>query len=121
MIVKNRMHDAILTAMDKVVMPRVEMAVRSITSSSGHGLNSVVHNPDRNDSTGNTENTSLLSSSGRLDLEIGQDRIDETRDIENFEDGDFPEIKPNHDRRAHAHQINTRVELFCENAAIFPV
>ena len=31
MVVKNCMHDAILTAMDNVVFPRVEIAVRSVT------------------------------------------------------------------------------------------
>ena len=38
--VENRMHDAILISMDKVVIPRVEMTVRSITVSSEHGPNS---------------------------------------------------------------------------------
>ena len=37
MTVENRMHDAILTAMDKVVNLRVEIAMRSITGSTGHG------------------------------------------------------------------------------------
>ena len=33
MAVENRVHDAILTAMDNVVIPRVEMTVRSIIES----------------------------------------------------------------------------------------
>ena len=37
--VKNRMHDTILTAMDKMAIPRVEMGVRSINGSSGHWSN----------------------------------------------------------------------------------
>ena len=37
--VGNRMQDAILRAMDKLVVTRIEMAVRSITGSSGHGTN----------------------------------------------------------------------------------
>ena len=44
-----------------------------------------------------------MSASSRLDLNIDQDRIDETRAIENLEDGDFPTLKPNYDRRAHTH------------------
>ena len=47
MTVENRMHDAIVTAMDNVFIQRVEMAVRSITGSSGHGPNSVVQNLDK--------------------------------------------------------------------------
>ena len=97
------MHDAFLTAMDKVVIPRVEMAVRLITASSGHGPDSVVQNPDRKDFTGSTENTQLMSAASRLYLNFEQDRIDENRDFENFEDGVFPALKPIYDRKAHVH------------------
>ena len=47
MTVKNRTHDAILTAIDNVIIARVEMAVKSITGSKGHRINSEVQNPDR--------------------------------------------------------------------------
>ena len=57
------MHDASLTAMDNVVTPRDEMAVRLVTRSSGQGPSSVFQNPDRMDFTGNTENTPLMSTS----------------------------------------------------------
>ena len=75
--VQNRMHDAILTAMDKVVLPGVEMAVRSFTGSSGHGPNNGVQNPDRRDFLGNANNTPLMSASNRLNLIANQDRNDE--------------------------------------------
>ena len=103
MTVGNRMNDATLTAMNNVVIPRVEMTVRSIIESSGQGPSSVVQNPDRRDFTGNTENTPLMSASSRLDLNVDQDRNDDTRYVENFEDGEFPALKPCYDRRAHAH------------------
>ena len=45
--IENRMHDAILTAMHKVVIPRDDMAVKSITGSSRHEPNSEVQNPNR--------------------------------------------------------------------------
>ena len=95
MTVGNRMHDAILSAMDIIVIPRVEMAVRSITGSSVQGPSSVVQNPDRRDFTGNTENTPLMLASSRLDLNVDQDTDDEIRNVENFEDGDFPALRPN--------------------------
>ena len=65
MTVENRMHDAILTAIDNVVIPRVEMAVKSITSSARHGTSSDVQNPDRRDFLGNIRNTPLMSASSR--------------------------------------------------------
>ena len=47
MTVKNWIRDAILKAMDNVEIPRVEMAMRSITESSGRGPRSVVQDPDQ--------------------------------------------------------------------------
>ena len=81
--VENLMHDAILTAMDKVVIPTVEMIVKSITGSSGHGTNSEVQNPDRKGFLGNAGNTPLMSASSRLDLYTNQDKNDETRNEKN--------------------------------------
>ena len=89
--------------MDNAVIPRVEMAVRLITGSPGQGPSSVSQNPGGRDFTKNTENTPLMSAYSRLDLNINQDRDDETRSVENFEDGDFPALRPNCDRRPHAH------------------
>ena len=85
--VKNCMHDAISTAMNNLVIPRVEIAVRSITGWSGKGPKSIVQNPDRSDFTGDTENTPLRSASKWFDLlNIEQDDIDETGDFDNSED-----------------------------------
>ena len=77
-------------------MARVEMSVRSIIESSGGGPNSMVRNPDRRDFSCNTENTPLMSASSR-DLNIDQDRYDESHNVENFEAGDFPALRPNCD------------------------
>ena len=96
------MHDAILTAMSNVVIAGGALAVGSITGSSVNEPNSTVQNPDRRDLTGNTENTRHRKASSRLGLNIDQDEIDETRDFDNSEDGDFPETRFNYDRRAHA-------------------
>ena len=106
MTVENCMHDEMLTALDNVIIPQVEMAVKSITESSRRGPISVVQNPDPRDFTGNTENTPLMLVSSRLDLNVDQDRDDETRNVKNFKDGDFPALRPNYDRRAHAHHKN---------------
>ena len=40
--VEKRMHDAILTAIDNMVIPRVQMGVNLNTVSTGHGTNSEV-------------------------------------------------------------------------------
>ena len=54
--------------------------------------------------SGNARNTPLMSASSRLHLNTNQDRNDETRNEENFKDGDFPALRPNCDRRALADQ-----------------
>ena len=95
--VGNLMYDAILTAMNNVVIPRIEMAVRSITGSSGNGPNSIVQKPDRRHFTGNTEYTPLRSASSRLDSNIEQDEIDETHEIDISDDGDFPATRIKYD------------------------
>ena len=64
MTIDVRMHDAILTGLNNVEIPRVELAARSITGSSGQRPSSVVQNFDRSIFTGNTENTPLISISG---------------------------------------------------------
>ena len=77
MTVAIRMHDSILTAIHNVVIPRIEMAVKTITGSTGHGVNSEVQNPDRRNFLGNIRNTSVMSASCRLDLDNEINRKDE--------------------------------------------
>ena len=78
-----------------MVVPRVEIAMTSITSSPGHRPYSVVQNLDRRDFLGNTDSTPLMLASSQLGLNTNQDRNDETRNEENFEDGDFPALRSN--------------------------
>ena len=103
MTVENCKRDVILTAIDNMVIPGVEMAVKSITSSAMHGTSSEVQTPDRWNFLGNIRNTPLMSASSRLDLDNELNRNDETRNDIDFKDGDFLASKLNYDRREHAH------------------
>ena len=105
MTVENHTHDAVLKATKNVVVAKVEMVVKLITGSAGHGTSSEVQNPDRRDFSfpGNTRSTPLMSASSRLDLDSELNRNDETRNDVDSEDGDLPAIKPNYDQRVHAH------------------
>ena len=94
------------------------MAVKSVTDSLGRGPSSMVQNRDQRDFSGNTENTPLLSVSSRVDLNIDQERNDETRNIENFEIGGFLAFRRSYDRQTRAHHYNLShffSELFLEN------
>ena len=68
--VKNRILDGILTAMDNVKIPRVELLVRPFTYSSGHGPSSMFQNLDHMDFSKNIKNTPLISVSYPVDLNI---------------------------------------------------
>ena len=46
-----------------------------------------------------------MTASSRADLNIDQDRNDETRNVENFEEGDFPALRPKYDRQVHTHHM----------------
>ena len=107
MTVENRMHDAILSAIDNVVIPRVEMAVKSVTGSTGHETTSEVQIRDLRGFLGNIRNTPLMSASNWLDLDNDLNRNDETRNDVDFEDGYFPALKPNYERIELAHHIVT--------------
>ena len=89
--------------MDDVVIRRVEIAVRSIAQSPGRGTNSVIQNPDQRDFSGNTENSPYMAASSRTSLNIDQGRTDHTRNVENFEDGDFPVSGPICERQLPTH------------------
>ena len=106
--------------LDGVVMPRVELTVRSNTGSTGHGPSRVVRKPDRRSFSGNFEAAPLMRASSRTDLNINNNKNDETRNSENIEDGDFPALKSKYDQRKHTHHkycCNNRNQ----NEAVFPV
>ena len=59
-----------------------------------------------------------MSAFSRLDLDNELDRNDETRNDEHFEDGDYPALKSNYDRRAHAHHMLTGHKML--RTTVFP-
>ena len=72
-----------LTAMGSVVTPRGELAMRSITGSSGHGTNSALQNQKRSDFIGNSP---LQLAFSRLHIKTDRDRINKARDFKFSED-----------------------------------
>ena len=92
------------------------MAVKSILDSTGLGTNSEVENFDRRDFLGVIRYTPLMSASNRLNLDIELNWNDETRNDEDFEDGDFPVLKSISDRRDYAHHSNCTV--FCKTGSM---
>ena len=53
--VEARVQDAVLTAIENLVVPRVELAMESVNASSGHGVGRALLGPDQRDFSGNIE------------------------------------------------------------------
>ena len=93
--------------MDSVVIPRVEMAVRSITRLSGQVQNSAVEQPDQRDVWGSMENTPLMTAFSSTDSNINHHRSDEALNSENMMEWRVygTEIGTE-DRQAHTHHTS---------------
>ena len=100
MAVKSRVHDAILLAMDNVVVMRAEMAVRSIAELSGREPNGMVQLLNQRHFFREYKKTPLMLVSGRVDLSIDQDRNDDIRNVENLQDAHLPVLRTNYGRQA---------------------
>ena len=95
--------------MDNVIFAPVDLAMRSISGSSGQGTNSVLRKEDIRDAIGNTENTGLKLAFSQLYLNIDQERINKTRGIESSEDDDFMVLKAKNDQQAYVHHMVTGI------------
>ena len=75
--VEDRIQNAILTAIDNVVAPKIELAIRSINASSGRDVTSVTVNSERGEHVG--INASFENASGNNNTLGVSNRNDETR------------------------------------------
>ena len=76
--VETRVQDALLTAIENLAFLRVELAMNSVNASCGHGVGSLVLDPDQRDFSGNLEGLQMTASS-RTNSHRDLNRIDETR------------------------------------------
>ena len=75
--VNTRVRGAILTSMDKLVIPRGELAIRSASDSSTGNPSSDMYHPNQSDISGNT-NGPHISASSRSNSNTNLDLLDET-------------------------------------------
>ena len=103
--VEDRIQNAILTAIDNIVAPKIEIAIRSINASSGRNATSVSANSERREHVGIT--TSFENASGN-NITLGVSNInDETR--HNIPDrvSELSVPETHFDRQAHTHHMVT--------------
>ena len=101
--VEDRIQNAILTAIDNIVAPKIELAIRSINASSGRDVTSVCANSERREHMG--INASFENASGNNNT-LGVINIkDEPR--RNFQDEVSESSVPGtqFDRQSHGHHV----------------
>ena len=98
--VEDRIQNAVLTAIDNIVAPKIELAIRSINASSGRDVTSVIANSESREHTG--VNTSFENASENNNNRLGVTNInDETRQniLDEVSELSAPETR--FDRQAH--------------------
>ena len=101
--VEDRIHNAILTAIDNIVAPKIELAIRSINASSGRDVTSVAANSEHGERL--EINASLENASGNNNILHVSNVNDETRHNIPDEVSELSVPETHFDRQAHTHHI----------------
>ena len=108
--VEDRIQKAILTAIENIVAPKIELAVRSINASSGRVATSVSANSERRERLG--INASFENASGNNDT-LGVSNVnDETRQNIPDEIGELSVSETRFDRQPQTHHRQLSKEAF---------
>ena len=103
--VEDKIQNAILTAIENIVAPKIELAIRSINASSGRDATSVSANSERREHVGIS--TSFENASGNNDL-LGVSNVnDEIRQNIPDEVSELSVSETRFDRQPHTHHNNT--------------
>ena len=86
--VETRLHDAVLTAIESLVVFRIELAMKKVNASSARDIDSVVSDPDQRDFSGKIDGLQM-DASARKNSKTDLKKIDETRGIFTVEVGDL--------------------------------
>ena len=110
---ETRVQDAVLTAIENLVIPRVELAMKSANLRSERNVDGNVLKPHQKDFLGNIEGLQMTASSGRK-FHRDINRIDETRGNITVEEGDLLVNKKNIDQQTHAHHSNSKISAYLD-------
>ena len=103
--VEDRIHNAIFTAIDNIVAPKTELAIRSINASSGRDATSVSANSERRERVG--INAFFENASGNNNT-LGVSNVnDEARHDNPEEVSELPVPGTQFDRQTHTHHMVT--------------
>ena len=100
--VETRHQEAVLTAIENIVVPGVELAMKSDKASSGRSLDGNVLEPDHRDFSGKVEGLQMTTSS-RVNSHTDLGNIHQTRGNYTVEGGDLLVIERNVERQTYTH------------------
>ena len=103
--VEDRIQNAILTAIEIIVAPKIELAIRSINASSGRDTTSVSANSERGERVG--INASFENASKNKDTLDVSNVNDETRQNSPDEVSELPASETHFDWQPHTHHMVT--------------
>ena len=101
--VEDRIQNAVLTAIDNIISPKIELAIRSISASSGRDVTSVSVNSERREHAG--INASFENASGNNDTQVISKVNDETRHSFTEEVSELSVLETHFDRQPHTHHV----------------
>ena len=108
--VEDRIQNAILTVIDNIVAPKIELAIRSINSSCGRDAASVSANSERKEHVG--INTSFKNASGNNNA-LGVSNVnDETQHNIPDEVSELSVTETHFDRQPHTHHTHSNSARF---------
>ena len=96
--VETRVQDAVLTAIENLVIRTAELVMKSANVSSGQGVDGSVLEPDQRDFSGSIEGLQMTAPS-RIHSRTDLNRIDETGGNIMIEEGDLLVNEKNIDRQ----------------------
>ena len=102
--VEDRIQNAILTAVDNIVTPKIELAIRSINASSGRDATSVAANSECREHV--RINDLLENASGNNNLRLVLNKNDETRNNIPDKVSELSVPETHFDRQTHTHHTN---------------
>ena len=112
--VEDRIQNAILTVIENIVAPKIEIAIRSINASSGRDGTSVTASSERGEHIG--INAPFENASGNKIILYVSNVNDETRHNIPDEVSELSVPETHFDRQAHTHHSNFN----CDTASPFP-
>ena len=103
--VEDRIQNAILTAIENIVAPKIELAIRSINASSGRDATTVSANSERREHVGIS--TSFENASGNNNTLVVSNVNDDTRQNIPDEVSELSVSETRFDRQPHTHHMVT--------------